>query len=635
MQSFRLYVVHFAGYLAANWARIGLVVIVLIGVLLRYRCWVIYGGFSPSYQDWAMDNYFGGLTPGYTATAKALLAGEWSRIAQIYPVGYGAIIAFLHTLGADNLQVFRLVQITVDALGGVLTFYICRELRCPRLVSLFGAACYALAPWLLFGSTFVLAESILPILTVTVLALLMRAKRTGSLHNWVLVGLAASATALMRSEMIVLFLPVSVLAVICSPGGRRLRAIAAVMAAFWLPWLAVATTNYIHFDRFGSANNVFYYALFSGLGQVENEHEYYADDARASRFLQSRGLVYHSKEAEQHWKSVYLDAWKNHPGHVLKTIGFRFHRILFQPDQAMPATELAYYCGFLALILTTVLLIYHRRWCDAFIVAGPMVIALGSLGLLYVEPRYVRYASISYLLAFPVALSYSFAAVEARLYKAGFSKLTGTSVAITAAALVFAFPVFEFFSHTQMLDFKARDAIVGHTAQAQIARGITTPQSGTNLALRKEARGAKVARSRDERIRVEVSKIQGGYQAMAQFDSVGAQFVFVDYQIRPVSVAGDLGILASDGSFFFRQRVLPEGKLNSGRLFTRIFGDSVHAVLQSASAEDATLEVERLQAVAVCVEQNWEGGITQRFLFWLFPAPGLKPTHKLSSCSRG
>jgi hypothetical protein len=50
-------------------------------------------------------------------------------------------------------------------------------------------------------------------------------------------------------------------------------------------------------------------------------------------------------------------------------------------------------------------LLLKKRWADALLVAGPMAYAIFSLGPMYVELRYVRYAALTYLLAPPVLFS--------------------------------------------------------------------------------------------------------------------------------------------------------------------------------------------------------------------------------------
>jgi hypothetical protein len=51
------------------------------------------------------------------------------------------------------------------------------------------------------------------------------------------------------------------------------------------------------------------------------------------------------------------------------------------------------------------LLVRAKRFTDAFIIALPMIYALASLGILYVERRYVRYAGLTHLLAFQILFS--------------------------------------------------------------------------------------------------------------------------------------------------------------------------------------------------------------------------------------
>jgi hypothetical protein len=97
-----------------------------------------------------------------------------------------------------------------------------------------------------------------------------------------------------------------------------------------------------------------------------------------------------------------------HPGHVIQTILRRFEMILGGPETLGTFTSqlvlLSY--GAMAFVTPVVLvqLLRTRRTADAFLIAWPMFYALASLGVLYVERRYVRYAGLTYLLALPIAL---------------------------------------------------------------------------------------------------------------------------------------------------------------------------------------------------------------------------------------
>lgn len=50
-------------------------------------------------------------------------------------------------------------------------------------------------------------------------------------------------------------------------------------------------------------------------------------------------------------------------------------------------------------------LLWVGRWAEAFLIVWPMLYVLASLGILYVEPRYIRYAGLTYLLALPIVLT--------------------------------------------------------------------------------------------------------------------------------------------------------------------------------------------------------------------------------------
>src|SRR5204862_7134374 len=56
-------------------------------------------------------------------------------------------------------------------------------------------------------------------------------------------------------------------------------------------------------------------------------------------------------------------------------------------------------------LLATTWLLWKQRWPEAFLISGPMAFALLSLGFVYVEARYVRYAALSYVLGFPALVA--------------------------------------------------------------------------------------------------------------------------------------------------------------------------------------------------------------------------------------
>jgi hypothetical protein len=383
-------------------ATIAIALTVVLAFALRWRMVQITGGLEPDYFKWSEAHYYSGLLSGHLQTANALVLGTWHRINLMYPPGYGAILAAANLAGLGNLQNFRIFQIAIDAFGCVLAYWVARGLGCSRPWSAIAALGYATVPWWIFGSAVVMGEALVPFLTMAVLAALLRAKRKGRPIDWALAGLIASAASLLRTELVILAIPLAIFAVLVMPPGKRLLSVGLVLTCFFAPRLAVSTINYSHFGIFGVARDVKYYILYSGLGQVPNDFGYVTNDAASSQHLKSLGMKYHSPESEKYWRDVYWSAWRDHPGHVAATVLRRWKMILFDAETGHMGRHtllIALGAGAALLVCSTGLLVHRRRYAEAMIIAGPMAVALFSLGLMYVELRYVRYASLSYVFA--------------------------------------------------------------------------------------------------------------------------------------------------------------------------------------------------------------------------------------------
>ncbi|MBU2604940.1 MAG: hypothetical protein KKC43_03500 [Alphaproteobacteria bacterium] len=132
-------------------------------------------------------------------------------------------------------------------------------------------------------------------------------------------------------------------------------------------------------------------------------------DKLAGELLASKGIAWHSVQAEAFWKDQYISAWLEHPTHVLQAILFRFQLILTKLDLdntvGLPSNDVTNYLLWVLICAAPIALfwlLWKRRWTDAFLIALPAGYAVCSLGFLYVEFRYVRYATLTYILAFPV-----------------------------------------------------------------------------------------------------------------------------------------------------------------------------------------------------------------------------------------
>lgn len=301
----------------------------------------------------------------------------------------------------------RIIQAILDAMAILPLFYILRSLTRSRWLALPGCLLYASAPWWGAGATYLLGESLLPPLVICVLAAMIWLRgRASSLRRWAALGLFSAALPLFHADMMLLAIPLAIWALIVAPSSRRLVSAMTVVAAFVVPLLAWSAQNYMAHGTFTITVPVKWYSMWSGLGQLPNGFGYLASDVNAGKTLSLQRIRPYTPQAEEYWKTEYISALKEHPGYVLSTVFYRINIILTKVENYYPGlrgVEQLIYGWLLWLAPVAVAwLLWKRRWSDALIVAGPMVYAICSLGPMYVEPRYVRYAGLTYILAPPV-----------------------------------------------------------------------------------------------------------------------------------------------------------------------------------------------------------------------------------------
>lgn len=383
----------------------------IVAVALLSRAYFIEtrGGDVPDQVAWAVANYFGGITKGYLLMRDSILAGAIEGRPWSYLPGYPAFMAALYVLGVHDLVHVRMIQSAIDAIAIFPLYFVLVRLSKSIPLALAGCLVYAASPWWSVASTYLLAESLLPALFITLLAVMTRVKETaGTLINWLLLGLLASILPFFRSEMVLLFVFLAMWAFLVAPRHRRALSAIVVSVGFLFPLIVWGVRNGIVHGQFMLTPPVKWYVAWSGLGQVANSFGYEANDAHAISTLKAMGISYHSQEAENYWAKEYLMAWRDHPYHVISTILYRFREILGRMDThelEVPRIATILY-GAMA-ILTPILLFFMvkaKRFSDAFLIALPMLYAIVSLGFIYVERRYVRYAGITYLMAFSIVL---------------------------------------------------------------------------------------------------------------------------------------------------------------------------------------------------------------------------------------
>jgi hypothetical protein len=381
-----------------------------LATYVRLHFVIVRGGFEPDQVDWATHFYFGGLTKTYLNIRDVILAGQTEPSMWPYMPGYPAFLAFVDLIGFKDLRSVRIVQFVVDAAAICPLAYVVNHLTRSRFLAVFAASIYAVAPWWAQGASYLLGESLAPAMVISFLAGMVWARNhPQSLSGWATLGFLSAILPFFRSEMVLLVVPLFLWAMMVGLPERRVFLAMVVALTFAAPIMAWCLRNYLIHGQFALVPPVSWYAMWSGLGQVANDYGYLLSDQRAVELLQSKGIAWHSSSAESFWKNEYFRAWSEHPGHVLRAIQFRMNFILTSCDYGY--NPLLGMCGLVyswfawATLLAMTWLLWKQRWPEAFLIGGPIAFALLSLGFVYVEARYVRYAALSYVLGFPILLA--------------------------------------------------------------------------------------------------------------------------------------------------------------------------------------------------------------------------------------
>jgi hypothetical protein len=528
-------------------------IIFLVGFYIRYLYLIVWGGATPDYLVWANKNYFGGLTSVYFSIARNILAGNWTSIGTIYPPGYPFFLALVDGLTGDFVNA-RLVQAVIDSAAVYPLAYVLSRLRVSRPIVSLACLFYAIAPWWAASSTFLLAEALLPAMVISVLAGMIWCRDHRGLAPWFVFGALSGVLPMFRPDMTLLVAPLAVWALLAG-GKNRWRAAVLVGLGFFALPLAWATFNWIEHGEFLSTSHSQWYAVWSGLGQVPNDLGYAVDDGRAGLVLQNKGIIHHTPAAEAYWREQYLEAWRLHPGHVVATILYRINYILHGADfYVFPFQDLVtiFSIGPGLLIAAVTLLVVRGRFTDAYLVSGPMVYALLSLGLVYVESRYVRYASISYVLACAVAIQ---AGVEllGKLATALHPRLPRILVPLAVVAVV-AGILSELGARIPLLLNESRQAltVVSPLNPTQATSRLTT------ISWHDETSGMELARASDGTMTLITSEGTKEYQLSAWIPVGNASKLEIRTAINLVSGAVYVGVLSNDKSRWLGGQVVSQ-----------------------------------------------------------------------------
>lgn len=589
-----------------RWATVAaLLLLVLLGFWVRYRIWLVFGGAEKSYVLWAREHYFGGIAPFYLDGAERLLRGEGWR-TTVYPPGYALVIAGWELVGINSPQRIRLAQSGLDALAVFPLYYIARKVGVGRVLAIGAGAVYALSPSFGFGSTMILAEALSPILLTSVMVLLLWADGRQSPYAWAPAGLTIAVSALVRPDLILLIGPVLFWVTCRSGKGRRLLSVVTLAASFAVPMVVYGSYNHAVNGKVAVTSQAGFYNLWSGLGTRPNNFGYIVSDVNAGRILSEKGLAPHTAEAEAFWRQEYLTAWRQQPSFVLSTIAWRIRRMPVDTVESIYSSiymeRLSEYYGLkgvIALMVTTILLWRRRHFARWMVISFPLGYALASLGLVYYEPRYIRYVALSYILAGVVIAQSVWNSRRASSWLAlvRIRRELFVGIVVVAGSLYGA-------RELAQLEAAAHLATVRVSADALFNGGKGRDVVRTDqLEWVPQVPTVQLSKGAEGSLEIVTSTERSAYQVAAAIPVAGLAAISVRYSLEVMGGQIGIGVLSRDESRFLAIKVLPGTGHHEGSLSAAVEGGSrqTKVVVMNARPEDGvsrfkleTLEVRGL-----------------------------------------
>ena len=386
---------------------LALAAIVAFAFYQRIAAMGIYG--FPDFYSWA-DQYYQGVTARIYWSLSGRLLDSGTFLSIGYPPGYPIFLAALRWISGDSATFIRVFQITLDSLAVLPVFYILSRLGAPTIFAFFGAALYASHLSFVFGVTTLYGEALAPAFVAFELALLLKILMDVESKWWLsaLLGGLIGAHIMFRPDYILF--PGALIAIALVRFGftaSLLRIVPAlvVIGGIVLSW---GYHNKSTHDRWMFTTTSGGVALYEGLGEIGNPYGFKASDVHWNDYLRSKGMSWHSFEADDHMKMLFKEAVFEHPLYYLKTVLHRVHNTLMRADHQRPK-GIGYPLLRLFANLGVVFLIavaWRERklpWIP-FLIALPALYGAFSMGISHWEPRYARYVQVSYVLALPLAL---------------------------------------------------------------------------------------------------------------------------------------------------------------------------------------------------------------------------------------
>ena len=582
-----------------------LLLVIVVALWWRYTFFILNGGTDSNFLGWANNSWYGGIMPDYLE--GALHIAKWATYAQTQrPPGYATFLALWQLLGIHDWQHVRLIQTAFDSTACIPAFLIARWAKAGRGLALVAALGYAVLPIWASGSGLLMAEALSPALMLWFLWVLTAAESKGHFLIWGGAGLLAGTMAMVRFDMLLLAAPAVLWALWRAPR-RRILAAGTVLLMFFVVIGSWGLHNKeVHGQWMFSGPNGGY-TLWAGLGDIGNSYGYFADDTSAEALVHSLGMKWNSVPSGRYFMHQYLRAWRDHPGYVLEVVGYRFRQIVFPPVLFGPHTSNTYqadgvgwaqwflfHFGLYALLLYSIL--NRRRLHECFLIALPLLYALGSVGLVHWEERYVTYAYITYVLA-TVLLTQQLARL--RVLRRALKRDTSTSkrrllnpgVYASAAVIIIVIALC-----TLGLAPTSQAAMRIKYLDTQIAEGKATQLRLQDLHFTQDVNNS-VAHEPNGSLRIITNRSTQDYQVTAKIPLWGASAAKINITLTVAKGGATIGLLTPDGSKWLAQTTnLGEGTYQNTLFILRTYTalPLVIANLQPGEAGQSIFTLDRL-----------------------------------------
>jgi len=304
----------------------------------------------------------------------------------------------------------------------------------------------------------------------------------------------------------------------------------------------------------------------------------------------------------------------------LETILFRVKLIAFGTDYAgapFAGWREYLYLGPLVAMAASIVLLLRRRYTDVLLLWAPLATAIATLGLIYVEPRYVRYAALTYLLAAGLVLDAVVVWLVYPLQRAPVHLARTAAVGLMAGIGVAGLWV----SVPDILALKslARSAAL-EPGLAKLATELD--ESAFQNVGNWQTTGTGARMSMTDKGLIKVIPGQEGYQAMSRIDAQGFDSVTYRYEVEAEGGSGFLGVLSGDGSRFRMQEVLTPGPSRREQATAAIDDRLIHFVITTSGAPESGAKLFTIKSLRQAL---WCFGPTDR----IRANPLLKARHEL------